>query len=116
MVAKQGVLGLTSYDGTILSEPQDEIILRGVEKDANVPTVKAKDVVDTNRNEELEKDKQDALETKFEEPSRKSGEVKTLPATNSNGGLFVVLTGALASITAIGAAIGLNKKKKVGDK
>lgn len=116
MVAKQGVLGLTSYDGTVLSEPQDEIILRGVEKDANVPTVKAKDVVDTNRNEELEKDKQDALETKFEEPSRKSGEVKTLPATNSDGGLVVVLTGALASITAIGTSIGLNKKKKGGDK
>lgn len=116
MVAKQGVLGLTSYDGTILSEPQNEIILRGVENDTNVPTVKVKDVVDTNRNEELEKDKQDALETKFEEPSRKSGEVKTLPATNSDGGLFVVLTGALASITAIGTAIGLNKKKKVGDK
>lgn len=111
MVAKQGVLGLTSYDGTILSEPQNEIILRGVEKDADVPTVKVKDVVDTDRNEELEKDKQDALETKFEEPSRKSGEVKILPATNVDGGLFVALTGALASITAIGTAIGLKKKK-----
>lgn len=111
MVAQQGVFGLTSYDGTVLSEPKDEIILRGVEKDANVPTVKIKDVVDTNRNEELEKDKQDALQTKFEEPKRTSGEVKTLPATNSDGGLFVVLTGALASITAIGTAIGLKKKK-----
>lgn len=115
MVAQQGVFGLTSYDGTVLSEPKDEIILRGVEKDANVPTVKIKDVVDTNRNEELEKDKRDALQTKFEEPKRTSGEVKTLPATNSDGGLFVVLTGALASITAIGTAIGL-KKKKDGDK
>ena len=111
MVAQQGVFGLTSYDGTVLSEPKDEIILRGVEKDANVPTVKIKDVVDTNRNEELEKDKQDALQTKFEEPKRTSGEVKTIPATNSDGGLFVVLTGALASITAIGTAIGLKKKK-----
>lgn len=111
MVAQQGVFGLTSYDGTVLSEPKDEIVLRGVEKDANVPTVKIKDVVDTNRNEELEKDKQDALQTKFEEPKRTSGEVKTLPATNSDGGLFVVLTGALASITAIGTAIGLKKKK-----
>lgn len=111
MVAQQGVFGLTSYDGTVLSEPKDELILRGVEKDANVPTVKIKDVVDTNRNEELEKDKQDALQTKFEEPKRTSGEVKTLPATNSDGGLFVVLTGALASITAIGTAIGLKKKK-----
>lgn len=111
MVAQQGVFGLTSYDGTVLSEPKDEIILRGVEKDANVPTVKIKDVVDTNRNEELEKDKQDALQTKFEEPKRTSGEVKTLPATNSDGGLFVVLTGALALITAIGTAIGLKKKK-----
>lgn len=111
MVAQQGVFGLTSYDGTVLSEPKDEIILRGVEKDANVPTVKIKDVVDANRNEELEIDKQDALQTKFEEPKRTSGEVKTLPATNSDGGLFVVLTGALASITAIGTAIGLKKKK-----
>lgn len=111
MVAQQGVFGLTSYDGTVLSEPKDEIVLRGVEKDANVPTVKIKDVVDTNRNEELEKDKQDALQTKFEEPKRTSGEVKTLPATNSDGGLFVVLTGALALITAIGTAIGLKKKK-----
>mgnify|MGYP000994853762 FL=1 len=111
MVAQQGVFGLTSYDGTVLSEPKDEIVLRGVEKDANVPTVKIKDVVDTNRNEELEKDKQDALQTKFEEPKRTSGKVKTLPATNSDGGLFVVLTGALASITAIGTAIGLKKKK-----
>ena len=111
MVAQQGVFGLTSYDGTVLSEPKDEIILRGVEKDANVPTVKIKDVVDTNRNEELEKDKRDALQTKFEEPKRTSGEVKTLPATNSDGGLFVVLTGALASITAIGTAIRLKKKK-----
>lgn len=115
MVAKQGVLGLTSYDGTVLSEPQDEIILRGVEKDADVPTVKVKDVVDTNRNEELEKDKQAALETKFEEPSRKSGEVKTLPATNVDS-TTVALLGATASISAIGAAVGLNKKKKVGDK
>lgn len=115
MVVQQGVFGLTSYDGTVLSEPQNEVILRGVEKDANVPTVKIKDVVDTNRNEELEKDKQDALQTKFEEPKRTSGEVKTLPATNSDGGLFVVLTGALASITAIGTAIGL-KKKKEGEK
>lgn len=115
MVAKQGVLGLTSYDGIVLSEPQDEIILRGVEKDTKIPTVKAKDVVDTNRNEELEKDKQDALETKFEEPSRKSGEVKTLPATNVDS-TTVVLLGAVASISAIGAAIGLNKKKKDGDK
>ena len=115
MVAKQGVLGLTSYDGIVLSEPQNEIILRGVEKDADVPTVKVKDVADTNRNEELEKDKQDALATPFEEPARKTGEVKTLPATNSDGGLFVVLTGALASITAIGTSIGL-KKKKDGEK
>lgn len=115
MVAKQGVLGLTSYDGTVLSEPQDEIVLRGVEKDANVPNVKVKDVVDTNRNEELEKDKQDALATPFEEPARKTGEVKTLPATNSDGGLVVVLTGALASITVIGTSIGL-KKKKDGEK
>lgn len=115
MVAKQGVFGLTSYDGTVLSEPQDEIILRGVEKDAGVPTVRVKDVADTNRNEELEKDKQDALATPFEEPSRKTGEVKTLPATNVDG-TTVVLLGAVASISAIGAAIGLNKKKKVGDK
>lgn len=115
MVAKQGVFGLTSYDGTILSEPQDEIILRGVEKDADVPTVKVKDVVDTNKNEELEKDKQDALQTKFEEPSRKTGEVKTLPATNVDG-TTVVLLGTVASISAIGAAIGLTKKKKDGDK
>lgn len=115
MVAKQGVLGLTSYDGIVLSEPQNEIILRGVEKDADVPTVKVKDVADTNRNEELEKDKQDALETKFEEPARKTGEVKTLPATNVDS-TTVVLLGAVASISAIGAAIGLNKKKKVGDK
>lgn len=115
MVAKQGVFGLTSYDGTVLSEPQDEIILRGVEKDADVPTVKVKDVADTSRNEELEKDKQDALQTKFEEPARKTGEVKTLPATNVDS-TTVVLLGAAASISAIGAAIGLNKKKKVGDK
>lgn len=115
MVAKQGVFGLTSYDGTVLSEPQDEIILRGVEKEADVPTVKVKDVVDTNRNEELEKDKQDALATPFEEPSRKTGEVKTLPATNVDG-TAVVLLGAVASISAIGAAIGLNKKKKDGEK
>ena len=115
MVAKQGVFGLTSYDGTVLSEPQDEIILRGVEKDADVPTVKVKDVVDTNRNEELEKDKQDALATPFEEPARKTGEVKTLPATNVDS-TTVVLLGAVASISAIGAAIGLNKKKKVGDR
>lgn len=115
MVAKQGVFGLTSYDGTILSEPQDEIILRGVEKDADVTTVKVKDVVDTNKNEELEKDKQDALQTKFEEPSRKTGEVKTLPATNVDG-TTVVLLGTVASISAIGAAIGLTKKKKDGDK
>lgn len=115
MVAKQGVLGLTSYDGIVLSEPQDEIILRGVEKDADVPTVKVKDVADTNRNEELEKDKQDALATPFEEPARKTGEVKTLPATNVDS-TTVVLLGAVASISAIGAAIGLNKKKKVGDK
>ena len=115
MVAKQGVLGLTSYDGTVLSEPQDEIILRGVEKEADVPTVKVKDVVDTNRNEELEKDKQDALETKFEEPARKTGGVKTLPATNADS-TTVVLLGAVASLSAIGAAIGLNKKKKDGDK
>ena len=113
MVAKQGVLGLTSYDGTVLSEPQDEIILRGVEKEADVLTVKVKDVVDTNRNEELEKDKQDALQTKFEEPARKTGEVKTLPATNVDS-TTVVLLGAVASISAIGAAIGLNKKKKDG--
>lgn len=113
MVAKQGVLGLTSYDGIVLSEPQNEIILRGVEKDADVPTVKVKDVADTNRNEELEKDKQDALETKFEEPARKTGEVKTLPATNVDS-TTVVLLGAVASISAIGAAIGLNKKKKDG--
>lgn len=113
MVAKQGVFGLTSYDGTVLSEPQDEIILRGVEKNADVPTVKVKDVADTNRNEELEKDKQDALETKFEEPARKTGEVKTLPATNVDS-TTVVLLGAVASISAIGAAIGLNKKKKDG--
>jgi polythreonine protein (fragment) len=115
MVAKQGVFGLTSYDGTVLSEPQDEIILRGVEKEADVPTVKVKDVVDTNRNEELEKDKQDALATPFEEPSRKTGEVKTLPATNVDG-TAVVLLGAVASISAIGAAIGLNKKTKDGEK
>lgn len=115
MVAKQGVFGLTSYDGAVLSEPQDEIILRGVEKDADVPTVKVKDVADTSRNEELEKDKQDALQTKFEEPARKTGEVKTLPATNVDS-TTVVLLGAAASISAIGAAIGLNKKKKVGDK
>ena len=115
MVAKQGVLGLTSYDGIVLSEPQNEVILRGVEKDADVPTVKVKDVADTNRNEELEKDKQDALATPFEEPARKTGEVKTLPATNVDS-TTVVLLGAVASISAIGAAIGLNKKKKVGDK
>lgn len=115
MVAKQGVLGLTSYDGIVLSEPQNEIILRGVEKDADVPTVKVKDVADTNRNEELEKDKQDALATPFEEPARKTGEVKTLPATNVDS-TTVVLLGAVASISAIGAAIGLNKKKKDGDK
>lgn len=115
MVAKQGVFGLTSYDGTVLSEPQDEIILRGVEKDANVPTVKVKDVADTNRNEELEKDKQDALATPFEEPARTTGEVKTLPATNVDS-TAVVLLGAVASISAIGAAIGLNKKKKDGGK
>lgn len=115
MVAQQGVFGLTSYDGTVLSEPKDEIVLRGVEKDANVPTVKVKDVADTNRNEELEKDKQDALETKFEEPAHKTGEVKTLPATNVDS-TTVVLLGVVASISAIGAAIGLNKKKKVGDK
>lgn len=115
MVAKQGVFGLTSYDGTVLSEPQDEIILRGVEKEADVPTVKVKDVADTSRNEELEKDKQDALQTKFEEPARKTGEVKTLPATNVDS-TTVVLLGTVASISAIGAAIGLNKKKKVGDK
>ena len=115
MVAKQGVLGLTSYDGIVLSEPQNEIILRGVEKDADVPTVKAKDVADTNRNEELEKDKQDALATSFEEPARKTGEVKTLPATNVDS-TTVVLLGAVASISAIGAAIGLNKKKKDGDR
>ena len=115
MVAKQGVLGLTSYDGTVLSEPQNEVILRGVEKDADAPTVKVKDVADTNRNEELEKDKQDALATPFEEPARKTGEVKTLPATNVDS-TAVVLLGAMASISAIGAAIGLNKKKKVGDK
>lgn len=114
MVARQGVFGLTSYDGTVLSEPQDEIVLHGVEKNADVPTVKVKDVVDTNRNEELEKDKQDALETKFEEPSRKTGEVKTLPATNVDS-VSVVLLGAVASISAIGTAIGLNKKKKDGD-
>lgn len=115
MVAKQGVFGLTSYDGTVLSEPQDEIVLRGAEKDANVPTVKVKDVVDTNRNEELEKDKQDALATPFEEPARKTGEVKTLPATNVDS-TTVVLLGAVASISTIGAVIGLNKKKKDGDK
>lgn len=115
IVAKQGVFGLTSYDGTVLSEPQDEIILRGVEKDADVPTVKVKDVVDTNKNEELEKDKQDALQTKFEEPSRKTSEVKTLPATNVDS-TTVVLLGTVASISAIGTAIGLNKKKKVGEK
>ena len=115
MVAKQGVLGLTSYDGIVLSEPQNEVILRGVEKDADVPTVKVKDVADTNRNEELEKDKQDALATPFEEPARKTGEVKTLPATNVDS-TTVVLLGAVASLSAIGAAIGLNKKKKVGDK
>ena len=115
MVAKQGVLGLTSYDGIVLSEPQNEVILRGVEKDADVPTVKVKDVADTSRNEELEKDKQDALQTKFEEPARKTGEVKTLPATNVDS-TTVVLLGAAASISTIGAAIGLNKKKKVGDK
>lgn len=115
MVAKQGVFGLTSYDGTVLSEPQDEIILRGVEKEADVPTVKVKDVVDTNRNEELEKDKQDALATPFEEPSRKTSEVKTLPATNVDG-TAVVLLGAVASISSIGAAIGLNKKTKGGEK
>lgn len=115
MVAKQGVFGLTSYDGTVLSEPQDEIILRGVERESDVPTVKVKDVVDTNRNEELEKDKQDALATPFEEPARKTGEVKTLPATNVDS-TIVVLLGAVASISAIGAAIGLNKKKKVGDR
>ena len=115
MVARQGVLGLTSYDGVVLSEPQDEIILRGVEKDADLPTVKVKDVADTNRNEELEKDKQDALATPFEEPSRKTGEVKTLPATNVDS-TTVVLLGAVASISTIGAAIGLNKKKKEGDK
>ena len=115
MVAKQGVLGLTSYDGIVLSEPQNEIILRGVENDADVPTVKVKDVADTNRNEELEKDKQDALATPFEEPARKTGEVKTLPATNVDS-TTVVLLGAVASLSAIGAAIGLNKKKKVGDK
>lgn len=115
MVAKQGVFGLTSYDGTVLSEPQDEIILRGVERESDVPTVKVKDVVDTNRNEELEKDKQDALATPFEEPARKTGEVKTLPATNVDS-TTVVLLGAVASLSAIGAAIGLNKKKKVGDK
>lgn len=113
MVAKQGVFGLTSYDGTVLSEPQDEIILRGVERESDVPTVKVKDVVDTNRNEELEKDKQDALATPFEEPARKTGEVKTLPATNVDS-TTVVLLGAVASISAIGAAIGLNKKKKDG--
>ena len=113
MVAKQGVLGLTSYDGIVLSEPQNEVILRGVEKDADVPTVKVKDVADTNRNEELEKDKQDALATPFEEPARKTGELKTLPATNVDG-TTVVLLGAVASISAIGAAIGLNKKKKDG--
>lgn len=115
MVAKQGVFGLTSYDGTVLSEPQDEIILRGVERESDVPTVKVKDVVDTNRNEELEKDKQDALATPFEEPARKTGEVKTLPATNVDS-TTVVLLGAVASISAIGAAIGLNKKKKDGDR
>ena len=115
MVARQGVLGLTSYDGVVLSEPQDEIILRGVEKEADVPTVKVKDVVDTNRNEELEKDKQDALETKFEEPARKTGGVKTLPATNADS-TTVVLLGAVASLSAIGAAIGFNKKKKDGGK
>lgn len=115
MVAKQGVLGLTSYDGIVLSEPQNEVILRGVEKEADVPTVKVKGVVDTNKNEELEKDKQDALATPFEEPARKTGEVKTLPATNVDS-TTVVLLGAVASISAIGAAIGLNKKKKVGDK
>lgn len=115
MVAKQGVFGLTSYDGTVISEPQNEIILRGVEKEADVPTVKVKDVVDTNRNEELEKDKQDALATPFEEPARKTGEVKTLPATNVDS-TTVVLLGAVASITAVGAAIISNKKKKVGDK
>ena len=115
MVAKQGVFGLTSYDGTVLSEPQDEIILRGVERESDVPTVKVKDVVDTNRNEELEKDKQDALATPFEEPARKTGEVKTLPATNVDG-TAVVLLGAVASISAIGAAIGLNKKTKDGEK
>ena len=113
MVAQQGVFGLTSYDGTVLSEPKDEIILRGVEKDANVPTVNVKDVADTNRNEELEKDKQNALATPFEEPARKTGEVKTLPATNVDS-TTVVLLGAVASISAIGAAIGLNKKKKGG--
>lgn len=115
MVAKQGVFGLTSYDGTVLSEPQDEIILRGVEKDADAPTVKVKDVANTNRNEELEKDKQDALATPFEEPARKTGEVKTLPATNVDS-TTVALLGATASISAIGAAIGLNKKKKGSDK
>lgn len=115
MVAKQGVFGLTSYDGTVLSEPQDEIILRGVDRESDVPTVKVEDVVDTNRNEELEKDKQDALATPFEEPARKTGEVKTLPATNVDS-TTVVLLGAVASLSAIGAAIGLNKKKKVGDK
>lgn len=115
MVAKQGVFGLTSYDGTVLSEPQDEIILRGVERESDVPTVKVKDVADTNRNEELEKDKQDALATPFEEPTRKTGEVKTLPATNVDSTTMVLL-GAVASTSAIGAAIGLNKKKKVGDK
>lgn len=115
MVAKQGVFGLTSYDGTVLSEPQDEIILRGVERESDVPTVKVKDVADTNRNEELEKDKQDALTTPFEEPTRKTGEVKTLPATNVDSTTMVLL-GAVASTSAIGAAIGLNKKKKDGDK
>ena len=76
--------------------------------------MKVKDVTDTSRNEGLERDKQDALATPFEEPARKTGEVKTLPATNVDS-TTVVLLGAVASISAIGAAIGLNKKKKDGD-
>ncbi len=81
MATIQGVR-LTSYVKELLfMKPQDEIILRGVEKDADVPTVKVKDVADTTETKNLEKRQQDALQTKFEELSQKWWS-ETLPATN----------------------------------
>ncbi len=58
-----------------LSEPQDEINLTWCRKRCRRANSERKDVADTNK--ELEKDKQDARKPKFEEPSQ-SGEVETL--------------------------------------